>query len=77
MTDKNRSVAKNPITCLQYSETLSLGFFINMSIRKITRTKINFKDVLIATGNRILIFTAIFFPRKIGAGFDKKSSQSR
>ncbi len=39
-----------------------------MSIRKIVRTKINFKDVLIPTGNRILIFTATFF-------LDKKSSQ--
>jgi len=39
-----------------------------MSIRKIARSKINFKDVLVATGNRILIFTATFF-------LDKKSSQ--
>ena len=39
-----------------------------MSIRKIARTKINLEDILIATGNRILIFTATFF-------LDKKSSQ--
>jgi len=39
-----------------------------MSIRKIARTKINLEDILIATGNQILIFTATFF-------LDKKSSQ--
>ncbi len=38
-----------------------------MSIRINARTKINFKDVLRATGNRFHIFTATFF-------LDKKSS---